>query len=534
MEETDVLIVGAGPVGLTLAIHLQAAGVRTRLIDRMRRISPLSRAIGVHARTLECLEPRGLAAPLIAAGIKLDGVQIHSGGKVAVDASLSGLPTRYPFVLCLPQSATEQILSDHLHRIGGSVERGVGLHSFSQDDAGVTAQLSAGPLRARWLVGCDGAHSTVRHALGGGFPGHPYPERLVLGDVRWDTDLPRDRLSIFLDPGFLACFPLPDGAWRLIATEEPAPGDGSWFSEPTSGQEARPTSGQESQPTSGQEATSGPIGHGQTGAELPLAELAAITARRSGRAGALSDPAWLARFRIHARQAARYRAGRVFLAGDAAHIHSPLGAQGMNTGMQDAINLAWKLALAARLEAAGAAVPEVLLESYHQERHPVAAGVLTATDVVTRLGMSRNPLLMAARGTVAGFVGGIGAVQRQATRTLAELEVGYPRSPLVAGEGRLPVAPGERLPVLPAHGGHELILLVGQGCTEAGRRRLRICAGIAREVGMAAASAEDPAVQGDGLIVVRPDGYAGLCLSPADPERLVSWLDLTGPGALAG
>ena len=526
MLETDVLIVGAGPAGLTLAIHLQAQGLRVRLIDRMRRISGLSRAIGVHARTLESLEPHGLAAPLVEAGLKLGGVQIYSGGKVAVDASLSGLPTRYPFVLCLPQSATEQILSDHLRSIGGEIERGVELLGLDQDPAGVTARLSDGSLRARWLVGCDGAHSTVRHALGLQFHGHPYPERLVLGDVRWDTDLPRDRLSIFLDPAFLACFPLPDGSWRIIATEEVVQGDISYFAEPTSGQESQSTSGQESQSTSGQ------IGHGQTGAELPLAELSAIVARRSGRAGALSDPAWLARFRIHARQAERYRAGRVFLAGDAAHIHSPVGAQGMNTGMQDAINLAWKLALATRLEVAGEPVPEVLLESYQQERHPVAAGVLTATDVVTRLGLSRSPLLAAARGAVAGFVGGIGAVQRQATRTLAELEVGYPRSPLVAGEGKLPVAPGERLPVLPTHGGHELVLLAGAGCSAAGRRRLRICAGIAREIGMQAASVEDPTVQGDGLIVARPDGYAGLCLSPADPERLVGWLDLTGLSAV--
>ncbi len=506
---TDVLIVGAGPAGLTLAILLLQQGVRARVIDRMRRPSPLSRAIGVHARTLESLEPQGVTARLVEAGVRLERVQMWSGGKAAVDVGLSGLPTRYPFVLSIPQSATEEILLERLTALGGEVERGVELQSFTQDAAGISATLSTGPARARWLVGCDGAHSTVRHGLGLSFDGHPYAERLVLGDVRWDTDLPRDRLSVFLDHGFLACFPLPDGVWRLIATER---------------HDASET----------QVVQTGTAGHGQTGAELPLEELAALAALRSGRPGAMTDPGWLARFHIHARQVPRYRIGRVFLAGDAAHIHSPVGAQGMNTGIQDAINLGWKLALACRAESGGQPVPELLLDSYHAERHPVAAAVLRATGAATRIGLSRNPLLSAVRGTVAGFVSGLEPVRDRLTKTLAELDVCYTDSPVVRGSGRLPdVGPGERLPVLPPHGGHEMILLQGPRCSAAGRRRLRICAAIGKEAGFAVSAAPEVALgEEDALLVVRPDGYAGLCLNPADPEALVGWLDLTGISAL--
>lgn len=391
----DVLVVGAGPTGLTLACELARRNTSFRIVDQASEPTRLSKAIGVQARTLEIFEDLGIADETVAAGLKLVGVTMYSGGQAIVRASFDELDTHFPFLLSIPQSDTERILTDLLQRLGGSVERSLELVALQQDERGVITTLRHADgreerLRVRWVVGCDGAHSATRKLAGLELEGSSYDDRFLLADVRIGWDFPRDRITTFFaESGLLACFPMPGERWRLIAT---APPDG-----PADAHEA---------PT--------------------LREFQRIVDERSGADGTLVDPAWLARFRIHCRQVEQYRRGRVFLAGDAAHIHSPVGGQGLNTGIQDAHNLAWKLALVAQ----GAGRPE-LLDSYHAERHAVGVALLRGTDAATRVATLKHPVVRAIRNRVSSFLSSLEVVQQRITRSVAELDLGYAGSPIV-------------------------------------------------------------------------------------------------------
>jgi 2-polyprenyl-6-methoxyphenol hydroxylase-like FAD-dependent oxidoreductase len=487
-DRADVVVAGAGPTGLMLATELLRHGLRPLVVDRAPAPSPLSRAIVVHARTLEILEAQGLAAPLVDAGVRLRRVHIRSRGRTLVDVGFDDLPTRYPFLLSVPQSATEALLAERVAALGGEVHRGVALEGFEPDEDGVSVQLTAGRVRASWLVGCDGAHSAVRKGLALPFAGHGYEERLVLADVAWDCGLPRDTLSTFLDDGALACFPLPDDRWRLIVLRTAA-GDA-------------------------------------LDDEAAWREVVAVAQQRSGIAVPPHDPAWVAAFRIHARQVDRLRVGRVLLAGDAAHIHSPLGGQGMNLGLQDAHNLGWKLSLAH----SQADAPAAVLDSYERERHPVAAQVLRATDAATRLGTSHSRLVRAVVGAVGGAIASVPAVTSRVVRSVAELDVAYPSSPIVRDVGpRTAFRAGDRPAGLPVGLGHVLLPLEGPQITPEGRRRLRLCAALARDAYPGRVEVRAPpeafGVEGDGVVVVRPDGFVGLRAVPADPVALAEWLE---------
>jgi 2-polyprenyl-6-methoxyphenol hydroxylase-like FAD-dependent oxidoreductase len=393
----QVLVVGAGPTGLTLASELARRGVSARIIDRAAEPTQLSKAIGVQARTLEIFDDMGIADQAVSAGLKLVGVAMFANGEPIVKASFDELDTHYPFLLSIPQSDTERILAELLVRRGGSVERGVELVDIAQHEDRVTATLRHANGRseavdARWLVGADGAHSTVRRLAGLGFEGSSYDDRFVLADVRIGWDFPRDRVTTFFsETGLLACFPLPGERWRLIATVEDSSDD------------APP-------PT--------------------LEEFQAIVDLRCHVQSTLSDPAWLARFRIHCRQVKRYRAGNVFVAGDAAHIHSPVGGQGLNTGIQDGHNLAWKLDLVSRGKA-----PPALLDSYHLERHAVGVALLRGTDFATRVATLKHPVVRAVRNRMSSFLSSLEVVQQRITKSVAELTLSYADSPIV-GEHR--------------------------------------------------------------------------------------------------
>lgn len=393
----EVLVVGAGPTGLTLASELARRGVSFRVIDKALEPTLLSKAIGVQARTLEIFDDMGIAEEAIAAGLKLTGVAMFANGQPIVKASFDELDTNFPFLLSIPQSETERILASLLVRNGGELERGVELVDATQNEDRVTATLRHADgrdetIETRWLVGTDGAHSTARKLAGLGFEGSSYDDRFVLADVRVRWEFPRDRVTTFFsETGLLACFPIPGDRWRLIATSEDARDD------------AGP-------PT--------------------LEEFQAIADQRTGVQSQLSDPAWLARFRIHCRQVKRYRSGRLFLAGDAAHIHSPVGGQGLNTGIQDAHNLAWKLELVSR----GKSPPE-LLDSYHLERHAVGVALLRGTDFATRVATLKHPVVRAVRNRMSSFLSSLEVVQQRITRNVAELTLSYADSPIV-GEHR--------------------------------------------------------------------------------------------------
>ena len=353
----DVLVVGAGPVGLTMAAEFARHGVRCRIVDRLEKPSPYCRAIGITPRTLEVWDDMGIAREMIDAGLWIDGLRSIIHGQPPKDAhqDLSDLPYSQ---LGLPQYETERLLARHLGRYGVAVERGTGLRSLQQDDSGISAKLErvdGGTEDAtfRYVIGCDGAHSTVRHALSIAFEGEAMPMTFMLGDVHVAWDLPRGmalralRLVEDAAPDMFIAIPLPEpGRYRvsMIAPSELMQSGGS-------------DHGIQSE-------TRGPA----------LEDIQAIADNLVPGRPQLSDLRWSSMFRISMRLAAQYRRGRVFLAGDAAHIHPPTGGQGMNTGIQDAYNLAWKLALVL-----GGAASEKLLDSYEAERRPVGADVVART-----------------------------------------------------------------------------------------------------------------------------------------------------------
>ncbi len=338
--DADVLIVGAGPAGLTLAAALTLRGIPVLVIDRQAAGENTSRAAVVHARTLEVLEPLQVSARLVARGLQAQRFTIRDRDRVLVPIGFERLPTRYPFTLMVSQAVTEQVLLDRLAELGGRVQRPCELLDLAQDERGVSARLSDGRvLRVRYVVGADGMHSTVRERARIGFSGGSYDESFVLADVRAEGELPHDEVILYFSPaGMVVAAPLPGGVHRIVATVDEAP--------------ERPDAG---------------FVQALLDARGPQARRARIT-----------EVLWGSRFRVHHRVADAYRAGRVLLAGDAAHVHSPAGGQGMNAGILDA------MALAEALQRALAG-DRGALEAYGVQRRPAAQEVVALADRLTRL-----------------------------------------------------------------------------------------------------------------------------------------------------
>lgn len=534
-RSADVLIVGAGPVGLTMAAAVTHHGLRCRIIDKAPAPTDKSKALVVWCRTLEFLDGLGLAETFVRTGLKLSGGGVYANGQRVVHLNLTSDESPYGFALMVPQSETERLLAEHLAAKDVTIEREVELVTFAEQPNGVACTLRHGDGRTEsidvpWLVGCDGAHSTVRHVLGMEFTGAAEPNDWMLADAHIEGRLAIDEVSIFWhEKGVLAFFPIARDRFRMIADL-------------------------------------GEAGAEAARAELTLAEAQARVDERGPGGLTLSDPVWLSYFRINERKVSDYRRGRAMLAGDAAHIHSPAGGQGMNTGMQDAFNLAWKLALIQR----GQGQVEPLLRSYSIERSAVGDTVLRNAGKITALATLRNPVAQWLRNHIAPILGSLPAVQDKIRDDWFELSINYRHSPLVAEQWPRLVgglAAGDRMcdaPLASTLGGsattlfaamrgstrHVLLLLPGSHEREHVSQLAAIAAEAARAFSDvfsthvilpkdAATSA--PAMPGvstwldtDGrlhdrlhahgptLVLVRPDGYIGFRCQPADGTALIA------------
>jgi len=486
----QVLVVGAGPVGLTMAAELARYGVAVRIIEKSPTRTDKSKALVLWSRTLELLERAGCSESFVAAGHKVVGANIVAGTKLIAHADISVVESPYPYALMLPQSETERLLEQHLNGLGVRIERQVELTAFQPRESGVAATLRRADgheesLEVDWLLGCDGAHSTARHGLGMSFEGNTLASNWILADVHLhgypfpDTEI----ATYWHEDGVLVFFPISPGRFRVIANIELAAG-------------AKPVD-----PT--------------------LAEVQAVMDRRGPGGVILSDPVWLAAFRINERKVTDYRAGRVFLVGDAAHVHSPAGGQGMNTGMQDAINLAWKLALVCRGECADEPNNDrPLLASYSVERSAIGAQVLAAAGRLTALGVMKSHAAQAVRNLVGRLVLGLAPVQRKLINQMTEVSVGYDDSPLngQTSHGIDGPEPGRR--VAPRSGETSF----GSG----GSPRFALCAApndCLLHLVEAFPQLLDPEFRAPfgpgGIWLVRPDGYLA-CSAKIGEERVVA------------
>src|SRR6476660_9372825 len=385
----DVLIVGAGPVGMTLALELTRFGLSCRIIDKASAPTDKSKALVVWPRTLELLDRASVADDFVAAGFWAKGATMYGNGKRLVHVNIHRDDTAFPRPLMIPQNETERVLNESLQRRGVPVEREVELVECKLPHIGVRKsevgadQYVVSTLRhadgreqvvtSTWLAGCDGAHSTVRKQLAIPFAGEFEPNDWMLADVHVDGPIAPDEISAYWhSQGVLIFFPMSPGRFRVIADLGRAPG---------TDKPADPT----------------------------LDDVQSLVDGRGPAGVRVHDPIWLSGFRIHERKVNEYQKGQAFLCGDAAHIHSPAGGQGMNTGMQDAFNLAWKLALVHK----GHAKPS-LLATYTQERSAVGDMVLRDAGLFTRVAMIRNPVLQFMRNHMMALAGKLTAVQERA------------------------------------------------------------------------------------------------------------------------
>ncbi|WP_153074823.1 FAD-dependent oxidoreductase [Paraburkholderia bonniea] len=425
-DSSSVLVVGAGPAGLAIALSLARARIPVRLIDKRLAPATHSRAIGIQARTLELLEQHRVVEPFLELGHRAHAVNLYSHTHRLARLDFEPLHTRYPYLLFLDQTVTERLLSEHLATLGVEIERGVELIEFTHGSAGLSATLQRADghretLRPDYLVAADGAHSTVRHRLGLGFAGKTFEQTFLLADVQGQTEWPDDELHLFASSaGLTGLFPLGAGRYRMIADLPGVPAQET--SAPGAEASALSMSPLASLASSTSSASPTPLAPDAA----PSFEVCrAIVEQRVGFPVHLTQMLWSSYFRVNSRMVEQMRSGRVFLVGDAAHVHSPAGAQGMNTGIQEAFNLGWKLA---RVLSAGA--PDALLDTFHAERHPVAAKVLRQSSVMTQMAQADHGPLKLLREHVMPLLASFGPLRDAARAMVSELAVRYRHSPL--------------------------------------------------------------------------------------------------------
>ena len=417
--KTDVIIVGAGPSGLALACQFIRFGVDFVIFDKKETTTPYSKAIGVQARTLEIYEQIDLADKLIAAGKIAAKARMIVGGKVRGEVEFGEIGkglSAYPFVLIVEQGRHETILYDFIKSHGRDVLWNTELETFTQDDAGVKVNLKGGEtIEAKYLAACDGAKSPVRHSLGLTFEGSTFERMFYVADVQIDWNFSHDALTVFLmKHNLLAFFPMVgEKCWRIVGTfpEEFTKDEGEVLYEEIEEQIKKDT-------------------------ELDLD---------------ITNVNWFSTYKVHTRHVNKFSVGRCFLAGDAAHIHTPAGAQGMNTGIQDGYNLAWKLATVLRGN-----TDAKLLETYNDERLPNAETLLKTTDRFFNLVASPEPILAYLRTHVFPYIAGaafsLDAVKKFIFPRVSQIAINYRHSSLSENDGDFDVKAGDRFPYFELEG----------------------------------------------------------------------------------
>ncbi|HEY2026035.1 MAG TPA: FAD-dependent monooxygenase [Gemmatimonadaceae bacterium] len=501
MTDPDVLIVGAGPTGLVLALWLTKLGVRVRIVDKAAEPGTTSRAVAVQARTLELYSQVGLAEPIVTSGVHVAAINLWARGKRAARVPIASMGegmSPFPYPLVYPQDEHERLLIDRLAALGVVVERQVELQRFDQDADAVRAvlKLPDGTEQVHvsaYLAGCDGARSAVRGALGTGFPGGTYSGLFYVADVVAEGEAADREIHVELDAAdFLAVFPLQgQGRMRLI---------------------------------------------GPTVAEVDDAHLepsfdeVAQRARRHLRLS-VTKVNWFSTYRVHHRVATGFRRGRAFLLGDAAHVHSPVGGQGMNTGIGDAVNLAWKLAAVLKQNA-----PEALLATYEMERIRFARRLVATTDraftFVTRRGLIARWVRTRIAPPIAGFAFRFRAVRHFLFRVVSQIGIDYRHSPLSVGAAGA-VRGGDRLPWIETgrNTGNfaPLTSLAWQLHVygDAPPGVAEVCAQLGLPLHLFAwqQHMQRAGLARGALYLVRPDGYVALADASGNPQTVRDYLD---------
>src|ERR1044071_4021003 len=395
-KETDVIIIGAGPTGLSLACQLIRHGIDFVVVEKSDTITRFSKAIGVQARTLEIYDQLGLAQPAIERGTIANRVRLIEGGEVRGEMHLANFGkdfSQYPYMLMLEQSKNEELLYGFIKSHNRDVLWQTELENFSQDETGVTAQVKTASgesltIKGKYLAGCDGASSPVRHGLGLTFGGSTFERLFYVADARVDWELPHDALHVCLAREvFVAFFPMPgEDRYRIIGTF--------------------------------------PESKNQEDGEVVYEEIEREVKEQVKLSLDISDVRWFSLYKVHSRRVNKFSEGKCFVAGDAAHIHSPAGAQGMNTGIQDAYNLAWKLAFVVK----GAAA-ESLLDTYNEERLANAKRLLDTTDRMFELAAGSSWIMSFIRTTIfppiAGFISTLETVSKRVFPLISQIGINY-------------------------------------------------------------------------------------------------------------
>jgi 2-polyprenyl-6-methoxyphenol hydroxylase-like FAD-dependent oxidoreductase len=503
-SDTQVLIVGAGPTGLVLALWLTKLGVKLRIVDKAARSGTTSRALAVQARTLEFYRQVGLADAVVDAGRKVGALNLWVGGQIVTQVNVheigAGLGP-YDYMFIYPQDAHEALLEGALAKLGVKVERSTELMGFTDDGDCVRAVLRNQQgveemCEALYLAGCDGARSKVRETLDAGFPGGTYSQLFYVADVEASGQAVDGNLNLDLDQAdFLAVFPLKaDGHVRLVGAVN------------------------DERAKHAETLTFDDVSH-QAIEDLKLT---------------VGKVNWFSTYHVHHRVADHFRKGRAFLLGDAAHIHSPAGGQGMNTGIGDAVNLSWKLAAVLKGRA-----PPALLDSYEPERIGFARRLVQTTDQIFTMAVSEGKLAARIRTKLVPLLApsltGIDAVRRFAFRTVSQMVVNYRRGPLSEGAAG-DVWGGDRLPwVKLANGADNFTPLATLDWQvhvygEASPELSLACQARGLDLHRIPWSPEmrKAGVKQDALYLVRPDGYVALAEPKGDEERLAAYLDVHG------